>query len=230
MQLNPASNNQVKVVIVDDHPMLVELITEIIGQLKGYQVVGHAGRCTEAVEICRKQQPHLVILDVGLPDSTGLDPLAQIKTVCPGAHVLIFSGFLSNTLIKSALAAGADGILSKASATAEIKTAIQSVSTGQAYLCRQTSEAVRQMVHSPQVPPVKKPVLTRREQTVLRHIAAGLSSKEIAAKLGVSFFTVNNFRTKLLKKTGLHRAVQLSLYAARMGLTGETVGSAHPHS
>jgi two-component system nitrate/nitrite response regulator NarL len=220
--------NQVKVVIVDDHTMIVELITDIFGKWDGYKVVGHASNCQDALAICQREKPDFVILDVGLPDASGLEAFKQIKALFPKVHVLIFSGNLNDTIIRKALMAGVDGIISKASATAELKTAILSVSTGRTYLCSQTSEAVRLMVRSPAVPPASRPALSKREQTVLRHIAAGLSSKEIAAKLGLSCYTVNNFRAKLSKKTGLHRAVHLSLYAARMGLINEPAGSAHP--
>lgn len=229
MQSPTESDNRLKVVIVDDHAMIVELITEIFGKWNGYKVVGHASSCHEALVICQKEKPDFVILDVGLPDASGLDAFKQLKGLFPKLHVLIFSGNLNDNLIRKALMAGVDGIISKASATAELKTAILSVSTGRTYLCSQTSEAVRLMVRSPSGQPASsKPALSKREQTVLRHIAAGLSSKEIAAKLGLSCFTVNNFRAKLSKKTGLHRAVHLSLYAARMGLINEPVGSAHP--
>jgi len=228
MQLSPEATGQLKVVIVDGHTMVVELIAEIFARWQGFKVVGHAASCREAQAICRQVKPDFVILDLGLPDASGLEVFKELKAQFPDVHVLIFSGNLNETVIRSALVAGVDGILSKASATAELKTAIESVSAGRAYLCSQTSEAVRLMVRSPSPPPPEQPALSKRERTVLRHIANGLSSREIAAKLGLSCFTVNNFRAKLSKKTGLHGAVPLSLYAARMGLLNDPVGSAHP--
>jgi DNA-binding NarL/FixJ family response regulator len=164
-----------------------------------------------------------------LPDTTGLSLLRQIRLLRPEARVLVCSGNLSGPLIRSALLAGATGIIGKAVSLDELKQAIQSVATGRAYLCGQTSEAVRLMVHSTMAPHAKQPVLSQRERTVLQHIAAGLSSKEIAAKLGLSRYTVNNFRSKLSKKTGLHRAVQLSRYAAQIGLVDEA-GSTEPRA
>ena len=226
-QSRPDGVIPLKVVIVDDHTMVVELISEIFEKWQGFKVVGRAFTCGEALAVCRKEQPDFVILDLGLPDASGLDVLKEIKSLLPKAHVLIFSGNLSDGLIKEALIAGADGIISKATATSELKTAIQSVSSGRVYLCNQTSETVRLMVRSPALPVVAKPALSKREETVLRLVATGLSSKEIAAKLGLSCYTVNNFRAKVSKKTGLHRAAQLSLYAARIGLVGEPVAAPH---
>lgn len=228
MQPSPATVQQQKVVIVDDHTMIVELISEIFEQWDGFRVVGRAFSCSEALAICRKEKPDFVILDLGLPDASGLEVLRELKTLLPKVHVLIFSGNLSDPLIKQALVAGVDGIISKTTSTAELKTAIQSVSSGRVYLCNQTSETVRLMVRSPALPVAAKPALSKREQTVLRLVATGLSSKEIAIKLGLSCYTVNNFRAKLSKKTGLHRAAQLSLYAAKLGLISETATSAHP--
>jgi DNA-binding NarL/FixJ family response regulator len=215
-------------VIVDDHYMIVEMIAEIFERWEGFKVVGHAASCKEALEICAREQPDFVILDVGLPDASGLDAFRKLKASFPAIHVLVFSGNLNAAVIRKALVAGVDGILSKASPTADLKAAIRSVSAGQTYLCNQTSETVRQIVRSRAAPPVDVPELSKREKTVLRHIASGLSSKEIAAKLGLSRYTINNFRAKLSKKTGLHRAVQLSRYAAEIGLLNDAGGTAHP--
>lgn len=228
MQPTPVSSVPLKVVIVDDHTMVVELISDLVGQWPGFKVVGSAASCREAEQVCLQVEPDFVILDLGLPDASGLEAFRRIKAQYPKVHVLIFSGNLDETQIREALVAGVDGILSKASATAELRTAIQSVSAGRAFLCGQTSETVRLMVREPS-PSVPAPAaLSKRERTVLRHIAHGLSSKQIAAKLGLSRYTVSNFRAKLSKKTGLHGAVPLSLYAARMGLLKEPAGSAHP--
>jgi DNA-binding NarL/FixJ family response regulator len=228
MNSHLATDRLQKVVIVDDYAMIVDLISDIFERWEGFKVVGHAASCREALLVCERERPDFVILDVGLPDASGLVAFNQIKAAFPKIHVLVFSGNLSEAVIRKAMIAGVDGILSKASTTAELKTAIRSVSSGNAYLCNQTSEAVRQMVRARTLTPAAKPALSKREQTVLRHIAAGLSSKEIAAKLGLSCYTINNFRAKLSKKTGLHRAVQLSRYAAQIGLLNEPAGSAHP--
>ncbi|HVT74624.1 MAG TPA: response regulator transcription factor [Lacunisphaera sp.] len=217
-----------RVVIVDDHYMIVEMIAEIFERWEGFKVVGHAASCKEALEICHRERPDFVILDVGLPDASGLEAFKKLKAAFPAVHVLVFSGNLNAAVIKKAMVAGVDGILSKASPTADLRAAIRSVSAGQTYLCNQTSETVRQIVRARAAPPVEVPELSKREKTVLRHIASGLSSKEIAAKLGLSRYTINNFRAKLSKKTGLHRAVQLSRYAAEIGLLNDTGGTAHP--
>lgn len=221
MQPATETSKTQRVVIVDDHEMVAMLFRELIESLAGYAVVGRAANCAEALRICGQLNPDLVMLDLVLPDSSGLTLLRQIRAACPAARVLVCSGNLNGPLIRNALLAGATGIIGKAVSLDVLKAAIHSVSAGRSFLCAQTSEAVRLMVHTEPVVPATMPALSRREQTVLRHVAAGLSSKEIAAKLGLSYYTVSNFRSKLSKKTGLHRAVQLSRYAAQIGLVDE---------
>lgn len=210
-----------RVLIVDDHEMVAMFFRDLVNSLAGYEVAGHAADGAQALRLCGQLSPDLVMLDLVLPDSSGLTLLRQIRTCCPNARVLICSGNLNGPLIRSVLLAGATGIVGKAVSLDVLKEAIQTVSAGRTYLCPQTSEAVRLLVHAEPVPGPKAPELSPRERTVLRHIAAGLSSKEIAAKLGLSRYTVSNFRSRLSKKTGLNRAVQLSRYAARLGLVDD---------
>jgi DNA-binding NarL/FixJ family response regulator len=207
-----------RVVIVDDHAMIVTLLIQIFESLGEHDVVGQARTSAEALRLCAEEKPDLVMLDLVLPDSSGLNLLKQIKAISPAASVLVFSGNLSAPLIRLALIAGVAGIINKGASLDEFKAAIRGVSAGRTYLCTQTSESVRTMVRTVPVSAAKVPVLSQREQLVLRHIAAGLSSREIAEKLGLSCYTVSNFRSRLSKKTGLHRAVQLSQYAAQIGL------------
>jgi two-component system nitrate/nitrite response regulator NarL len=225
MQTSAEPKPRTKVVIVDDHAMIVTLLIQIFESLGGYEVVGQAKKADEALRICEQEKPGMIILDLVLPDVSGLGLLKQIRTLCPEAVVVVFSGNLTAPLIRNALIGGVRGLISKGSTLEEFKSAIQTVSAGRTYLCAQSSESVRLMVRTEPVLPAKIPVLTQREQTVLRHIAAGMSSKEIAAKLGLSCYTVSNFRSKLSKKTGLHRAVHLSRYAAQIGLLDEPAGS-----
>lgn len=225
MKDKDSSNLPVRVVVIDDHKILREIVIQVVNLIDDFAVVGQADSLSEATGLLQETNPDLVVLDLVLPDTTGLELLKQIKARYPRTRVLVFSGNLNRNLVRAVLAAGAEGIIAKASDLDELKTAIRTVGRGRSFLCAQTSEAVRLMVHSPLTdpPPVEHPPLSKREQTVLRHIAAGLNSREIAAKLGLSCYTVNNFRSKLSKKTGLHRAVQLSLYAAKIGLVGGSI-------
>ncbi len=224
---NP-TDSRLRVVIVDDHEMVAMLFKDLLNVMGGYEVAGHAKDSAEAVALCKREQPDLIMLDLGLPDRPGLRVLRELRKLCPEAKVLICSGNVNGPVVREALLMGAMGIIGKAVPLDELKSAIRSVSAGRTYLCRQSSEAVRQMVQAVAMPPLAATELSGRERTVLRHIAAGLSSKEIAAKLGLSCYTIGNFRSKLSKKTGLRRAAQLSRYAAQIGLIDELdSGGAH---
>lgn len=214
-----------RVVIVDDHEMVAMLFRDLLQSMRGFEVVGRAKDSAEALKLCGELKPDLIMLDLVLPDMPGLKLLAQLRVSCPAARVLICSGNLSGPVIRHALLTGATGLIGKAVPLDELKAAIHSVGEGRTFLCRQSSEAVRLMVRSANPQPVQAVELSQRERTVLQHIAAGFSTKEIAAKLGLSQYTIGNFRSKLGKKTGLRRATQLARYAAEIGLDGESL---HP--
>jgi len=208
------------VIIIDDHTVLVSLLTQVLESEGKYHVVGRAASAGQAAELCRRTRPLLVILDIVLPDSKNLDCLKQVRALCPAARVLVFSGNLQENLVRDILLLGADGIIGKGASLPEFLEAVNCVSSGRTYLCPTTSETVRAIVTTATERRSEDPVLSRRELSVLRHIAAGASTREIAAKLGLSQNTINAFRGRLMKKTGLHGAVNLSLYALRRGLLG----------
>jgi len=140
------------------------------------------------------------------------------KPLCPRARVLIFSGNLTPRYIRLALAAGATGIVGKRSGLEEFRTALRATIAGQPYFCNEASEAIKQIVTQTEGHSPARPVLSPRQQSVLQLVAQGLNSRQIASKLGISVNTVMNHRSLLMKKTGLHRVAQLSVFAANRGL------------
>ncbi len=216
----------VPVIIIDDHTVLASLLTQSLELGGKYRVVGRAESARQAVELCQRTRPLLVILDIVLPDSRNLECLRQVRALCPAARVLVFSGNLQPKLVREILMLGADGIIGKTVSLPEFLEAVDCVSSGRTYLCPSTSETVRSIVTTATERREQDPLLSQRELAVLRHIAAGASTRQIAAKLGLSQNTINAFRGRLMKKTGLHGAVNLSLYALRRGL----LGSGFPYS
>ncbi len=208
----------IRVVIVDDHPALVSYLTELLQRTPRYRVVGRAERAKEAIECCRELKPNLVFLDLALLDSDSLDCLRQLRSEFPRTRVLVFTGRLSTSLVGDLLLAGANGILGKTARLQEILDAADRVAAGGIFLCAQASEAVRTLVASAPPEVKRRPELSRQELAVLQHIAAGLSTKQIAARMGLSQNTINAFRGRLLKKTGRHNSADLVLHAARLGL------------
>lgn len=207
----------VSVLIIDDHPVLVSFLAQVLERDGKYQLVGRAETAREGLELCRKLKPALVILDIVLLDSSDLSCLRSLHQECPRSRVLVFTGKISN--VSEMLLAGAGGIMGKTAKLQDLLEAVDRVAQGGMYLCPQACEAVRrQVVAAP--PPEKRPgpELSRRELAVLQHIAMGLSSRQIAEKMELSQNTIAAFRSRLMKKTELHSTAKLVLYAARLGL------------
>ncbi len=215
---NALTVSPVSVVIIDDHMAIIEMMTPVIDSIPRFKVVGHALEGAPGLTLCRRLQPDVIVLDLILPQTSGLTLLADLRAACPQSKVLVFSGNLSASAIRGAFAAGASGFVEKAGSLDEFRAAMQAVVAGQTYFGTHTSTVIKNLVC--RNTPVKDE-LTARERVVLRHIAEGLSSKEIALKLGISVHTVLNHRSRVMQKTGLHRVAQLSLHAAQLGLIGE---------
>jgi len=225
METQPHWGAKTRVVIIDDHTLLTELVTSVVDSLRGFQVVGSAQTESEALQLCARVQPALIILDLILSSTFDLALLGKIAALCPGARVVIFSGNLTPAVIRQVLAAGTYSLISKTATLAEFRSALLAVAAGRTYFSPDVSGAIKGLVVAPPATARPgQPRLTRREEMVLRHLAEGLSSKEIASALGVSVYTVANHRSRLMKKTGLHRAAQLSLYAVRCGLVDGSRG------
>jgi DNA-binding NarL/FixJ family response regulator len=211
-------------VLIDDHSAIIEMLQQVIERLPGYKVVGSAAEATSAIELCRREQPDLLVLDLVLPSQSGLVLLTELQAVCPRARVIIFSGYLHPVSIQRALSSGVHGLVEKIAALDEFREALRVVSSGNVYFCRSASDEVRNLVN---LKPTQTARLTEREKGVLQAIANGFSSKEISTRLGISIHTVVNHRTRLMKKTGLRGAAQLARYATQIGLV-ESVVSAMP--
>lgn len=218
--LQPAS--PVKVVIVDDHAAIIGMMTQVVESLPGFKVVGTALGGEAARTICRSQQVDILILDLMLPDVSGLTLLGDLEVMCPQTRVLIFTGNLNTAAMRGALAAGVLGVVEKMAPLETFRAALQSVAQGQTYFGPLAGELIKDIVSRNHSTKNSIDELTKREKTVLSYVAQGLSSKEIADRLGVSVHTVINHRSNLMKKTGLRRVAQLSLFAAQSGLVGET--------
>jgi DNA-binding NarL/FixJ family response regulator len=215
-----------RVVIIDDHAVLSELITSVVDSLRNFRVVGRVQTEDEALALCGREQPDLVILDLVLSASSGLTLLEKLGTLCPRTRVAIFSGNLTPGLVAQVLSAGAFGLISKSVTLDEFRAALLAVAAGRTHFSPEISAIIKSLVTDPPLLPTPGRLrLSRREEIVLGYLAQGLSSKEIAALLGVSVYTVANHRSRLMKKTGLHRAAQLSLYAERLGLLRPVAGA-----
>jgi DNA-binding NarL/FixJ family response regulator len=211
------------ILIVDDHPLVREGLKVIIGRSSKFEVVGEAGEAREGFRMAEELKPDLVLLDISLPDESGIELTRRIKSALPEARILIVSMHSKIDYITEAFKAGATGYVVKESAAEKLLTALESVATGEHYLDSPVSHSVIQnLIKSPEkdtkIADGAYGSLTPREQEILRVLAEGLSVKEIADKLFISPKTVENHRTNIMNKLGLNSSIELARYAARIGL------------
>lgn len=211
------------IVIVDDHPLFREGLKSIIGRNTAYSVVGEAKTGRKGLQIALKFKPDLVLIDISLPDKSGIQLTREIRNQLPETRVLIISMHSKIDYIAEAFQAGATGYVVKESASNGLLKGLETVIRGDYFLDSSLSHAV---VESLLNLPIKEArirddeygSLTPREQEIMRLLAEGLSVKEIAAKLYISPKTVENHRSNIMNKLGLHSAIELIRYAARLGL------------
>ncbi|MDX1780666.1 MAG: response regulator transcription factor [Thalassovita sp.] len=209
----------VKVVIVDDHPMVAEGIQSILEAYDDIEIIGafHKGRdIIDAVETLR---PDVVLMDLNMPDIGGLTATEIILERCPETRILILSMHDSREYISSALSHGAMGYVLKDVPTEEIKNAIDTVMRGDRYLCTGAQGSLAPAEGD------GREQLTGREQTILLQLAQGKSNKEVAAELDISVRTVETHRKNIKRKLGISSTAGLTRYALEHGvLQGTGVG------
>ena len=209
--------SKVSVFLVEDQTAIRQLLASFVGALPGFAVVGEAKDCQEALAGIDAVRPQVVILDWMLPDGTGQGVLTALRSSMPAPQVLVFSANTTELSISTALSLGARGYIEKTASLEDFTTALRQVAAGQVHLGAVVSAVVHRLVRNPQAT-ARGFELSPRENDILRHVAEGLSSKEIANRLGLSVRTVDNHRAAVGRKTGLHSVAQLTLHAYELGL------------
>ena len=211
------------ILIVDDHPLVREGLKSTLKTAVGYEVVGQAGNAREAIRIVKHRKPDLVLLDLALPDKSGIDLCREIRNTSPATRIMIVSMHSKAEYIVRAFQAGATGYMAKESATERLLQGIERVLNGDYFMDGAVSHiVVKKLMQAPakemKITDAAYESLTPREQEVMVLLAEGYSPKEIAARLFISPKTVENHRSNIMNKLGLHSTLELVRYAARLGL------------
>ena len=201
----------IKVIIVDDHPVVRRGLKQIIEDEPDMEVAGEAKNAEECFTLVRKMECSLVLLDVSLPDRNGFDVLKQLKYERPGLPVLILSVHSEDQYAVRFIKAGASGYLMKEGASEELIKAIRKVNTGGKYVSASLAEKLVSHLDALDKPPHEN--LSDREFQILCMIAAGKTPKGIADKLCISEKTVSTYRSRIMEKMNMSTNADLTRYA-----------------
>ncbi|WP_170349009.1 MULTISPECIES: response regulator transcription factor [Ruegeria] len=206
------SAQSIRVLIVDDHPMVAEGIQSILESYPDIEVVCTLGTGQEAVDQVADLSPDVILMDLNMPGLGGLSATEMILERLPETRILILSMHDSPEYISTALNHGAKGYVLKDVPTDEIKQAIDAVMRGEQYLCTGASGSLQPKQDS------AREALTGREQTILLELAQGKSNKEVAQTLEISVRTVETHRKNIKRKLGISSTAGLTRYALEHGV------------
>ena len=211
----------IRVVLADDHKMILAALRSMLEKEIDIDVVGEAGDGGALLEVVARTMPDVAVVDIGMPGMNGVEATRRLLAERPRLNVIALSAYSDKRFVLEMLNAGAKGYLIKASAGDELARAIRAIAQGQTYLCPEVAGAIVEVARG------KKPSLAgnasanlgRREREVLALLAEGKSSSEIAARMHIAASTVEVHRRNIMRKLDLHSVAELTKYAIREGLT-----------
>lgn len=207
-------NSLIRVLLVDDHPLVTEGIGACLETWDNITIVGTATTGAQAISTAMELKPDVILMDINLPDMTGLHATRHIKQRLPNARVMILSMHDNREYVVSALEGGASGYILKDVSSAEVATAIEAVYRGGTYF---SSEVSRNLA-SPNEPASANSILTARENQVIVELARGNTNKMIARTLDISERTVETHRKNIKRKLKIGSTAGLTRYAMENGL------------
>ncbi|MDW8310212.1 MAG: response regulator transcription factor [Verrucomicrobiales bacterium] len=211
-----AARCPIKVLIVDDHPVVRRGLSLCLSGRHQFTLVGEAADGPEALRLARALRPHVVLLDLNIPQVDGVTVTATLRRELPTARVLILSSESQQQSVMDAIRAGASGFVLKTAPPEELVQAIETVRAGGTWFSSKVAQmALNRLAANGGREP--EPELTAREREVLIQIAEGLSNKEIAAKLGLGVRTVETHRERIMRKLNIHHVAGLTKYALARG-------------
>lgn len=209
----------VRILVAEDHTIVREGLVSLLSGDPKCEVVAQAADGAAAVEEAARTEPHVAVVDLGLPKLHGLDVVRRIREASPRTRVLVLTMQDEEEYVLHAVKAGAAGFLVKDTAASELLAAVKSLHAGQGYFGPHASRVLAEQMRRPDDAPADPyGALTPREREVFHLVVDGKTTKEIAAELGISPKTAENHRARMMDKLDCHSAAEVVRYAAKKGL------------
>ncbi len=210
---------KIRILVADDHALVREGICSLLARRKDMEVVGQAADGRQAIEQTEALHPDVVLMDISMPVMNGLEATQEIRARLPATRILVLTQHENKEYILPMLRAGAAGYVFKRARSADLVNAIRTVHLEGTFLSASiTSTLMEEIAASGQANTHDQSLLTTREAEVVRLVAEGLSSREIAERLHLGIKTVETHRAHIMEKVGVHSTVELILYAIRQGI------------
>ncbi|HEY4684965.1 MAG TPA: response regulator transcription factor [Dehalococcoidia bacterium] len=206
-----------KVMLVDDHEVVREGLRALLNRRPGMTVVAEAGSVAQAIEVAARERPHVVVMDVRLPDGSGVEACREIRSQLPETRMIMLTSYADEEAVLASILAGASAYLLKQTRGQQLADAVEAVARGESLLDPQVTmrvlEQVRNMAAGTSSD--RKSQLTENEYKILKLIAEGKTNREIAAEVYLSDKTVKNYVSSILSKLNLKRRSEAAAYIAR---------------
>jgi two-component system response regulator DevR len=202
--------------VVDDHEVVRQGLVALLDRRAGFHVVAEAGTAAEAVEQARRFRPNLVVMDVRLPDGSGIEACRDIRSELPETRVVMLTSYPDEDAVLAAIVAGASGYLLKQVRARDLVAALETVAAGGSLLDPAVTGKVLERMRRIATDDDELAALTQQERKILALVAEGKTNKEIAADVFLSDKTVKNYVSSILAKLNLERRAQAAAYVARM--------------
>jgi DNA-binding NarL/FixJ family response regulator len=208
--------------VVDDHEVVREGLSSLLDRRPGFQVVAQAGTVAEAVDAARRFRPDLIVMDVRLPDGSGIEACRDIRSELPDTRVVILTSYPDEEAVIAAIIAGASGYLLKQIRARDLVAALETVGRGGSLLDPAVTGKVLERMRriATQDDPDELSSLTQQERKILALVAEGKTNKEIAGEVFLSDKTVKNYVSSILTKLNLERRAQAAAYMAKRRTPG----------
>lgn len=212
-----ATPHRLRLMVVDDHEVVRQGLVALLDRRDTFQVVAEAGSVAEAIEMADRFQPELIVMDVRLPDGSGIEACREIRAEHPGTRVVMLTSYPDEEAVLSAIVAGASGYLLKQVRARDLVSALEAVGRGESLLDPAVTEKVLERVRRIATGAYTDELaqLTAQEQKILLLVAEGKTNKEIAAEVFLSDKTVKNYVSSILSKLNLQRRAQAAAFVAK---------------